>query len=71
MEVNEQSSMRLKSPDKTFYPLTDKLICMNMKKVSLEKVYDCLLNETNEVFVDEEVKVMAEKSLDRMLELAK
>ena len=44
---------------------------MNMKKVSLEKVYDCLLNETNEVLVDEEVKVMAEKSLDRMLELAK
>lgn len=44
---------------------------MNMKKVSLEKVYDCLLNETNEVFVDEEVKAMAEKSLDRMLELAK
>ena len=42
-----------------------------MKKVSLEKVYDCLLNETNEVLVDEEVKVMAEKSLDRMLELAK
>ena len=38
---------------------------------SLEKVYDCLLNETNEVFVDEEVKAMAEKSLDRMLELAK
>ena len=44
---------------------------MNMKKVSLEKVYDCLLNETNEVLVDEEVKVMAEKSLDRMLELVK
>ena len=70
-ELGVLHEMQLKSPDKTFYPLTDKLICMNMKKVSLEKVYDCLLNETNEVFVDEEVKVMAEKSLDRMLELAK
>ena len=63
--------MQLKSPDKTFYPLTDKLICMNMKKVSLEKVYDCLLNETNEVFVDEEVAKKAMKPLTRMLELAK
>ena len=70
-ELGVLHEMQLKSPDKTFYPLTDKLICMNMKKVSLEKVYDCLLNETNEVFVDEEVKAMAEKSLDRMLELAK
>ena len=70
-ELGVLHEMQLRSPDKTFYPLTDKLICMNMKKVSLEKVYDCLLNETNEVFVDEEVKAMAEKSLDRMLELAK
>lgn len=70
-ELGVLHEMQLKSPDKTFYPLSDKLICMNMKKVSLEKVYDCLLNETNEVFVDEEVKAMAEKSLDRMLELAK
>ncbi|WP_455525270.1 quinolinate synthase NadA [Holdemanella biformis] len=70
-ELGVLHEMQLRSPDKTFYPLTDKLICMNMKKVSLEKVYDCLLNETNKVFVDEEVKAMAEKSLDRMLELAK
>ena len=70
-ELGVLHEMQLKSPDKTFYPLSDKLICMNMKKVSLEKVYDCLLNETNEVLVDEEVKAMAEKSLDRMLELAK
>lgn len=70
-ELGVLHEMKLRSPDKTFYPLTDKLICMNMKKVSLEKVYDCLLHETNEVFVDEEVKQLAEKPLDRMLELAK
>ena len=70
-ELGVLHEMKLKSPNKTFYPLTDKLICMNMKKVSLEKVYDCLLHETNEVFVDEDVKAMAEKPLDRMLELAK
>ena len=70
-ELGVLHEMQLKSPDKTFYPLSDKLICMNMKKVSLEKVYDCLLNETNEVFVDEEVAKKAMKPLTRMLELAK
>lgn len=42
-----------------------------MKKVTLEKVRDCLRDETNEVHVDPAVASKAVRSLERMLELAK
>ncbi|MBR4115127.1 MAG: quinolinate synthase NadA, partial [Bacteroidales bacterium] len=41
------------------------------KKTRLEDVYNCLLNETNEIFVDEEVSRKAVKALNTMLELSK
>ena len=41
------------------------------KKVTLEKVRDCLRDETNEVFVDDHVAGKAVRALERMLELAK
>lgn len=45
--------------------------CINMKKVTLEKVRDCLRDETNEVFVDAKMAGKAVQALERMLELAK
>jgi quinolinate synthase len=41
-----------------------------MKKVTLDKVLDVLENDTNEVFVDEELAQCALKPLNKMLELA-
>jgi len=52
-------------PDKTFYPLGG--TCIQMKKITLEKVYDCLKNETNEVELDPKVVEGAKKALERML----
>ena len=40
------------------------------KKVTLDKVLDVLENDTNEVFVDEELAQCALKPLNKMLELA-
>ena len=40
-----------------------------MKKVSLEKIIDVLENETNEVFLDENIANAALKPLEKMLEL--
>ena len=45
-------------------------VCVNMKKVTLDKVLDVLENDTNEVFVDEELAQCALKPLNKMLELA-
>lgn len=59
------------APEKKLYRVNDEQICVNMKKVTLEKIIDVLENETNEVFLDEEVAKKALIPLERMLELAK
>jgi len=44
--------------------------CLQMKKITLEKVYDCLLNETNKVEIDKGIMDKARKALERMLEIS-
>jgi len=54
-------------PKKKFYPAGG--TCENMKRITLEKVYECLRDEKNEVHVDSEVARKARAALERMLEL--
>ncbi len=63
VEINKQA------PGKKLYPLKADQTCINMKKVTLEKVLDVLENETNEVFVEEDLAAASMKPLERMLEL--
>lgn len=44
--------------------------CEYMKLVTLENIYDTLLNETPEVALDEDVRVKAEKSIRTMLDMS-
>jgi len=55
-------------PNKTFYPLGG--TCIQMKKITLEKVYDCLKNETNQVEVDKDIANKAKNALQRMLDVS-
>ncbi|WP_287387144.1 quinolinate synthase NadA [Lachnospira sp.] len=59
-----------KAPDKKLYLLKPDQICINMKKVTLDKILDCLEEDCNEVFVDDETRLKALVPLERMLELA-
>jgi len=59
--------LRREIPGKKFYPAGG--TCQNMKRITLEKVYDCLKNERNEVKVPQKIAERASKALDRMLEL--
>lgn len=61
--------LRRKNPDKMFY-LLDEVTCLDMKKITLEKVRDCLINSSGEVLVDEAVAVKAVEPLNKMLMLA-
>ncbi len=63
--------LKLKNPDKKFYPLNDHQVCTDMKLVTLEKIVDVLENGTNEVHVTEELRRESMKPLERMLELSK
>lgn len=70
-EIGVMYELRKENPDKKFYTLNDNQICLDMKFITLEKVYDVLKNEANQVEIDEALRLDALKPLDKMLELAK
>ncbi len=63
--------LKKQNPDKTFYTLSERQTCSDMKFVTLEKVLDVLKHESNEITVSEEMRKQALAPLERMLELAK
>ena len=56
-------------------PMTDFVrpcnLCPHMKRITLEAIYDALVNMQHEVVVDEDVHVRAKKAIDAMLALPK
>lgn len=46
-------------------------LCPHMKRITLENIYDCLLNMEHEVTIEEEMRVKAKRSIDAMLALPK
>ena len=62
--------MQKRNPDKKFYLLSDTLSCYDMKLTTLQDLYECLKNETNEIVLSEEVMKKARKCVDKMLELS-
>ena len=56
-------------PHKRFYLASNKLICPNMKLITLDKVADALEKMQYRITVDERVRTRAKKALDRMLEI--
>lgn len=67
--------MNKQAPDKTFIPAPPDNSCAcndcpHMKRNTLEKVYLCMKYEQPEILMDEELRLQAKKSLDRMLEIS-
>ena len=68
--------MQKENPDKLFIPAPPEDAtcacneCFYMKMNTLEKLYLCLKNEQPEIFVEEQVRVKAVKSIERMLEIS-
>lgn len=69
-EIGMLEILKRKCPGKTFYAAPGAGICINMKKITLEKTYNCLDFESNQVIIPENIRVRAKKSLDRMLEVS-
>ena len=62
--------MRQQNPDKTFIPASEKAECQYMKMITLEKVYDALVNEKNVVTVPKHIADKARLAIDRMLAIS-
>ena len=63
------AEIQKRAPEKKLYTIKEDQTCINMKKVTLEKVLDVLENDTNEVFVEQELADASMKPLERMLAL--
>ena len=61
--------MRKDNPTKTFIPASDKAECQYMKMITLEKVYDALVNEKHVITVPKEIADKARLAISRMLEI--
>ena len=70
-ELGVMYQLETNNPGKKFYSAGSTQTCPNMKKVTLEKVRDCLRDNTGVVEVSDEKRAAALKPLSRMLELAK
>ena len=66
-EVGVLYRMRKESPEKLFIPLSENMICPNMKLTTLEDVRDALVTLEPVVTVPEDIRIKAVKALDRML----
>ncbi len=62
--------MRKQNPGKTFVAASDKAECQYMKMITLEKVYDSLMQEKYEVKVPKEIADKARLAIERMLEIS-
>jgi len=59
--------LKLKNPEKKFYMLKYRFICPNMKKTTMELLYESLRDMKHEITLDEETIRKASLSLERML----
>jgi len=66
-EIGILYPMRKENPDKQFYPASGKMLCTNMKKISLEDVYRSLETLTPRITVPEPVRLRALNAVNRML----
>jgi len=66
-DVGILHELRKRNPNKRFYPLH--MVCGPMKITTIKDVYNCLEGLSNEIYIDEDVRVKAEKALIKMHEL--
>jgi quinolinate synthase len=70
-EIGLIDRLKRENPEKKFYPISERAICPNMKRNTLEKVLRCLEKMEFEVKVPEHIRMRARQALDRMLEIGR
>jgi quinolinate synthase len=59
--------LRKENPNKHFIPVTDKAVCPNMKRITLEKVLWSLQDMKHQIMVPEDIRIQALSAVERML----
>ena len=70
-EIGVFYELKKQNPDKNFYTVNENQICHDMKFITLEKIYEVLQKECNQVQIEQTLMEKALVPLEKMLELAK
>ena len=62
--------LRKENPEKTFYPVNERMVCPNMKKTTLESLAASLREMKTRVVVPEDIAVRARRAIEAMLAIA-
>ncbi len=54
-------------PDKKFFPASERMLCKDMKKITLEKLADSIENLSGKVTVPEDIRIKALGSVEKMI----
>jgi quinolinate synthase len=66
-EVEILHRLRKENPGKTFIPASEKAVCPNMKRITLEKMLKSLETMSPQIKVPEDIRLKAKAAVDRML----
>ena len=66
-EIGILHRLRKENPDKIFHPVSEEIVCSDMKKVTLENLAATLREMKHEVTVPEDVASRARKAIEAML----
>lgn len=59
--------LRLENPNKTFYVISNSMVCPNMKRTTLDRVLRTMEEQRNRIIVPEDVRLKALRAVERML----
>ena len=62
--------LRKENPGKAFYPVSERMVCPNMKKTTVENLLEALKEMKTRVTVPEEIALRAKRAIDAMLAIA-
>ncbi|MBN2271929.1 MAG: quinolinate synthase NadA [Sedimentisphaerales bacterium] len=68
-EIGIIHTLKKQNPGKEFIPASERAICPNMKKITLDKIVASLEDMQYQITVPDDIRVRAKKSLDRMIEV--
>jgi len=66
-EIGILHRLRKENPDKAFYPVSERIVCPNMKKTTMENLAESLREMKTEVAVPDEIAARANHAIDAML----
>jgi quinolinate synthase len=68
-ECSMSDNVQVENPETNFVRPCN--LCPHMKRIQLPKIYDCLMNETNEVLIDKSIIDKARLPIERMIKVGR